>query len=418
MKSIFIYFIAICSLLFLKTYSNAQNYWIKLNPPDSTQNKINSLVVTKNHEIYVAMAESNQSYIVGDGKNWQAVSNDSLGFVARFARSKKDKILANTTNGVFLKEDSGWKRIYNNGGVDVLFDNQNDIFLLDISGIIYSKDDGLNWRHIESPWVENEAIAVSDSGYIYVSGASLMAEAGSGLKRTRDYGNTWEDLDLFLNIPNQIVFNKQNEIFVKVYSEIRISRDNGRTWAVIFDHSAEYPIVIIRDSTNHILAGTNCGVYYFRYSDSSWVPMNNGLEDSTITAIAVSPDSTIYIGTKKGNVYRSVRPLGIFYDNNNLEPQKFFMAQNYPNPFNALTKIEFKVRNPGKVQLKIYSLNGKLIRSFPWRTVNSGNYSVLWDGKNQLGLEVSSGIYFYMLSFKNQADGKIYRQFRKMIFAK
>ncbi len=78
----------------------------------------------------------------------------------------------------------------------------------------------------------------------------------------------------------------------------------------------------------------------------------------------------------------------------------FKLKNNYPNPFNNSTYIEYELFKSLDVKLTIYSLLGKQANTLVHEWQPQGNYRIKWDGKNQNGKEVSSGIYFYML----QAD--------------
>jgi hypothetical protein len=79
-------------------------------------------------------------------------------------------------------------------------------------------------------------------------------------------------------------------------------------------------------------------------------------------------------------------------------PDKFSLFQNYPNPFNPATVVEFKIPQPAKVSLKIYNILGQLVRVLVDEEKIAGTYTVYWDGNDQKGDPVSSGIYFYKLN--------------------
>ncbi len=93
-------------------------------------------------------------------------------------------------------------------------------------------------------------------------------------------------------------------------------------------------------------------------------------------------------------------------------PRKFALLQNYPNPFNASTTISYLLPITGEVNLTIYNLLGQTVRTLVQGRQSSGSYIIIWDGKNQDGSSVSSGIYFYKLKMEN------FNQVRKMIFIK
>ena len=79
------------------------------------------------------------------------------------------------------------------------------------------------------------------------------------------------------------------------------------------------------------------------------------------------------------------------------KPSEFVLFQNHPNPFNQATKIEFALAKSGFVSLTIYDLLGRAVRTLASEHLPSGHKSVSWDGKDDSGKEVASGIYFYQL---------------------
>lgn len=73
------------------------------------------------------------------------------------------------------------------------------------------------------------------------------------------------------------------------------------------------------------------------------------------------------------------------------------LEQNYPNPFNPSTTIRYNILESGKVTLKIYDLLGREIKTLVNEDQINGKYQVLWNGENNFGSNVSSGVYFYQL---------------------
>lgn len=82
---------------------------------------------------------------------------------------------------------------------------------------------------------------------------------------------------------------------------------------------------------------------------------------------------------------------------------KFQLNQNYPNPFNPSTEITFNIARPGKYELSIYNVLGQKIKTLAAKKFEIGQKSVSWNGFNELGNQVSSGVYFYKLS-GNEVD--------------
>jgi hypothetical protein len=86
-----------------------------------------------------------------------------------------------------------------------------------------------------------------------------------------------------------------------------------------------------------------------------------------------------------------------------------FLDQNYPNPFNPSTTIRFGLKEESPVMLKIFDVSGRLVRTMVNETRPPGDYTAVWDGRNEGGRTVSSGVYFYILKTKN------YRRTKKLV---
>ena len=86
-----------------------------------------------------------------------------------------------------------------------------------------------------------------------------------------------------------------------------------------------------------------------------------------------------------------------------LIPEKTALLANYPNPFNPETWIPYQLATDAEVQLRIYAMDGKLVRMFQLGHQAAGIYqhrehAAYWDGKNEVGEPVASGVYFYTLT--------------------
>ena len=90
-------------------------------------------------------------------------------------------------------------------------------------------------------------------------------------------------------------------------------------------------------------------------------------------------------------------------------PQAFALAQNAPNPFNGNTVIRFALPQPSQVELTIYNLLGQPVAVLVQGPSAAGTFSVRWDGRDQAGRAVTSGVYLYQL----RADG--YTEVRKLL---
>lgn len=84
----------------------------------------------------------------------------------------------------------------------------------------------------------------------------------------------------------------------------------------------------------------------------------------------------------------------------------FSLAQNYPNPFNPNTKIEYNILRPGAAKIDIFQISGRLVRSLNLENQMPGMHQVTWDGTDNSGARVSSGVYFYVLQVNGNNSTK------------
>ncbi len=94
------------------------------------------------------------------------------------------------------------------------------------------------------------------------------------------------------------------------------------------------------------------------------------------------------------------------------KPLQYRLDQNYPNPFNASTMIRYSLREPTYVSLTIHNLKGELVRELVNEYQKEGEFSVLWNGKDDLGRLLTSGIFIYKL----RVDG--FSSSRKLLLLK
>jgi hypothetical protein len=93
-------------------------------------------------------------------------------------------------------------------------------------------------------------------------------------------------------------------------------------------------------------------------------------------------------------------------------PKDYELSQNFPNPFNPETSIRFGVPAPGHVDLVVINALGQRVRQVVNSDYGAGWYTAVWDGRNESGEQVASGVYFYRLTAGD------YSSSRKMLLLK
>jgi hypothetical protein len=230
------------------------------------------------------------------------------------------------------------------------------------------------------------AMAVDDSGFVYVTGGSRSTAINSDyatIKYLPDGDTAW----------------------VRRYNGTGDSYDGPLAIAVDGSGNVYVTGWSIGDGTGHDYAT----VKYLANGDSAWVMTYNGPGNNSdeARAIAVDDSGNVYVtGSSYGSGtiqdYCTIKYVqgvtGVRDETGSREkPSEFDLSQNYPNPFNPSTKIEFTLAKSGFVTLQIYDTLGRKVRTLVSEELSSGYKSVIWDGKNDAGDDVASAVYFYQL---------------------
>jgi hypothetical protein len=91
---------------------------------------------------------------------------------------------------------------------------------------------------------------------------------------------------------------------------------------------------------------------------------------------------------------------------------RFALLPNVPNPFNPRTEMRFDLAQEGRAKLSIYSLEGRLVRTLVNGTMSAGRHALAWDGRDNNGNSVASGVYLMRLDAFNESAS------RKIVLAK
>ncbi|HHE65742.1 MAG TPA: T9SS type A sorting domain-containing protein, partial [Bacteroidetes bacterium] len=102
-------------------------------------------------------------------------------------------------------------------------------------------------------------------------------------------------------------------------------------------------------------------------------------------------------------------------EKNKRQIRNFELSQNYPNPFNPNTTISYSLPEKSSVTIEIFNILGQRVRTLVEQNKDAGVYSVIWNGKNQSGNQVSSGIYLYVMQAVSLENRKEFVRIKKMI---
>ncbi len=149
-------------------------------------------------------------------------------------------------------------------------------------------------------------------------------------------------------------------------------------------------------------------------SGSNFIEELPGLNIARVNCMAVSFDDKIYVFGGfglNGSVVKEIEVISLdamVTDTDKSEgiTDRIYLHQNYPNPFNPETTIRFTLNDAIRASLKIYSINGEEIKTISNKILNAGYHEYSWDGTDNNGKQVTSGVYIYRLFGANYSQQK------------
>jgi len=134
-----------------------------------------------------------------------------------------------------------------------------------------------------------------------------------------------------------------------------------------------------------------------------------------ISSFGVDQNNELYVvaTSASGKIWRfNKSPLALGVEETESLPKDYSLFQNYPNPFNPSTVISYSIPKAGFVKLQIFDITGKQIRSLVNTNQQPGRYDISFNGRDDYGNTIPSGIYFYTLSSEK------FTETRKMLMLK
>lgn len=274
------------------------------------------------------------------GTNWTAISSDltrgqngRLGTITCISSA----VLPSTQRVIYVGTDDSKVSVSTNGGAG----------WADVTG-------SLPQRYMTDVLCDKRNPAIA---YLTLSGFNVD-ESNTRVFRTTNYGTNW------INISGNLL--------------------NAPVNSVIIDYT--------RDSVLYI--GCDAGVYFTTNLGSSWNLLGSGLPNSPVVDLNYHQPAQILCAATHGrSLYEisvAVLPIGI--NNNSETAVKYKLGQNYPNPFNPVTQINYSVPEAAYVNISVYDLAGRFVRTLVNKNMRAGEYSAVFDGNG-----LASGIYFYTM---------------------
>jgi uncharacterized membrane protein YjfL (UPF0719 family) len=261
-----------------------------------------------------------------------------------------------------------------------------------------------------------------DYGYTNSSGIYRIAMLQSRYYKILAYGDTvyapkyydndtsWSSADSVLVPVSDSVSGKNFTLEVGGSIKGHVYGDDAvpLSGATVTAHGYFDQFLIQRSKTtpadgSYKIGGLPTGYYKVRAWDGcKYIYYNNKTSWGTADSVFVTrPDSVINI-----NFNFPTTAVEDEDDQTTRRPAEFELSQNYPNPFNPETQIEYALKKTGHVTLHIYNVLGEKVKTLLDQDQPAGFYQINWDGKNDNGKPISSGIYLYKLEVNGFSEAK------------
>jgi len=258
----------------------------------------------------------------------------------------------------------------------------------------------LGAQSLQAQWIQTNGPYGGDVRCFAVNDSNLFAgTGGGGVFLSTNNGASWTAVNTGLT--NTAVFSlavNGSNLFAGTDGGVFLSTNNGTSWTAINTGLTNTRVRSLAVNGSNLFAGTLGGVFFSTNNGTSWAAVNTGLTNTVVSSLAAH-SSNLFAGTDGGGVWR--RPLSEMVtaveDDFSQAPVGFTLEQNYPNPFNPSTTIRYQLPKTTEVVLKIYNIFGQEVRTLVNARQPVGMNAVVWDGRDQSGKEVSSGIYIYRL---------------------
>ncbi len=163
--------------------------------------------------------------------------------------------------------------------------------------------------------------------------------------------------------------------------------------------------ILLLQSKTRTIEPQTANILYIAYSVSEDAPAGQEYE-LTFEEVTVSDVDNEKLPYTLSNSSFLIKTIDTGINDGSKTITQFELAQNYPNPFNPNTRIQYSIAAAEHVKLEIFNALGQKVRSLVDQPMQAGKFSVMWNGMNDKGFQVPSGVYFYSIHAGDFKDTK------------
>jgi hypothetical protein len=295
-----------------------------------------------------------------------------------------------------------------------------------IESVKQSTDGGQTWRSVNPTdiFYDPQNVRSQQAWSIAVDGNLVVCGSDGGVNVSVDGGNDW--LITSFSGPEGVIpgnkiaavalrtFNQHREIWAAAWPSgafegedfgVLRSVDFGQEWQGLLTGIRAWNFFFHDED---IFIASSSGLYFATGEPAAPTNLTSGKLPfgTSVYDIAMSPESTLWIGTSDGLYYGAydgsawskvdLVPTAIDDDAPQV-PDQFSLGQNFPNPFNPETTIPVTLDRSGSIRVTVYNILGSEVKRLYDGFQQAGTNRYTWDGTDNANRAVTSGVYFYRL---------------------
>ncbi len=206
-----------------------------------------------------------------------------------------------------------------------------------------------------------------------------------------------------------VTFSGYNTNTPTTTGHVFLTTNQGSTWSNVSGDLPDVPantIVVDPINTNHVVVGTDLGIFETTNGGTNWTQQNSGLANVAVAQLVLrTSDGILYAATHGRGMFKTMGPLAVNEPSSPQLPHTFQLNQNYPNPFNPSTIISYQLHGKGFVNLTIYNMLGEKVAILVEQEQAAGAHSVEFNSSSVSG-GLPSGVYFYRLNVLHSSGGE------------
>ena len=361
----------------------------------------------------------NKSFVQEEEARQVKMINNSIGWLVA-----KNKVYKTVNGGATWETPVSLNSNYSYAGITCLGDNHAILYNVKPNSSetyynLITNDGGQSW---EKFLINNFSYTDLPYNFQYLDKNHLYAMNKKGLWLTEDTTKTWKMLHDFENRYAECFsfYDKNIGVLFADFQTGSITFDGGATWnqfdKVVGGRANKCKMFGANFKDQYSLFTVGDGglmQYYLFYKNSQFMYKYNlnSFTKQSLTDIDVVVENKVNFVMMGGYGFTLLKyDAGASFVGINSDQEiatEYNLYQNYPNPFNPVTKIKYLVNVQSKVEIKVYNILGKEIKTLVNEVKSQGSYEVTFDAS-----QFSSGVYFYRIQTPSFSETK------KMVYLK